>query len=265
MSGFAASWLALRREADRRARDPGLAATLAAHLSGRERLTILDLGAGSGANMALTAPLLHGPQHWQLVDNDPTLLAGATPPPGVTAEPVPHDLGAGTAPLLAPRPDLVTASAFFDLAGQPWVQDLAAALAAQRLPLYATLIYDGRERWEPAHPLDGAALSAFHTDQRRDKGLGPALGPDAADALAHALRSHGFEVASAGSDWRLEAPRDAALIEALAGMSAAAIAPELGAAEADAWGTARRRASTVMIGHRDLLALPPRAQGDGGA
>ncbi|MGF1501715.1 MAG: methyltransferase domain-containing protein [Paracoccaceae bacterium] len=261
MSGFEADWLALRAEADARARNPALAARLGAEASpgGRiprgadGRLRVVDLGAGSGNNLRATAPALPGAQSWRLVDSDPKLLARATAPAGISLETVAADLAARDWSFLDAA-DLVTASAFFDLAGRDWLDALVAALAARRLPLYAVLSYDGHELWSPPHPLDGAVLTAFHADQRRDKGLGPALGPDAAAALADALRTAGFEVLDAPSPWDLAAPGAAALIAALASGSARAVADRV--PDAESWRVARAGAARVTIGHRDLLALP---------
>ncbi|GMG81888.1 hypothetical protein LNKW23_11010 [Paralimibaculum aggregatum] len=255
MTGFAADWLRLRASADRRARNRQLAAALQRHFAGHRAVTVLDLGAGSGNNMAATAPLLPKSQHWRLVDSDPVLLAAARPAPGVVQTTLRADLARGIGPLLVPRPDLVTASAFFDIAGAAWIDRLVADLAGAGLPLYAVLSYTGHERWDPPHPADEAALAAFHVDQQRDKGLGPALGPAAAAHLAAALQAAGYRVEQGASDWQLEATRDAGLIAALARSSAAAVAPALGPAAAD-WGTARERASRVTISHTDILALP---------
>ncbi len=255
---FAADWLALRAPADRRARNPAVAAALARAVAGRGPLRILDLGAGTGATMHALAPLLPGPQTWVLADADAGLLARATPPDGARLETVEADLAAGLAPLLAPPPDLVTASALLDLAGAAWLEGLAAALARHRLPLLAALSYTGTEDWEPAHPLDAAVRAAFHADQGRDKGLGPALGPRAHRHLVRALRAAGCTVIEGPSDWRLEAPRDAALIAELARGTAAAVAPRLGD-RAEAWRAARAGASRVRVSHSDLLALPPAA------
>ena len=38
-------------------------------------MRVLDLGAGTGANLRATAPLIEAPQHWVLADNDVELLA----------------------------------------------------------------------------------------------------------------------------------------------------------------------------------------------
>src|SRR5690606_5887396 len=170
-----ADWLALRAGADRRARDEGLAARLSAHFAVREGLRVLDLGAGTGAMLAATAPLLPPGQSWRLIDGDAALLARVSPPDGVAVERVVADLAGDMAPLFRPAPDLVTCSAFLDLCGAAWLDRLAAHAAAAGAAVYAALSYDGRERWSPPHPLDAQVLAAFHADQRRDKGLGPAL------------------------------------------------------------------------------------------
>lgn len=257
MTGFSADWLALRAAADSRARNPGLASRLGARFAGWGRIRVLDLGAGTGANLRATAPLIACPQHWLLADNDAALLARCRPVPGSDIRTRTADLARDAEALFDPAPDLVTCSAFLDLCGAAWLDRLAGALARSGAALYAVLSYDGREVWEPPHPLDPQVLAAFHADQRRDKGLGPSLGPEAHAHLAHRLRARGYEVLEAGSDWALEQPRDAALIAALAQGSAGAVAEALGKPAAEAWGAARATAPRVTIGHRDLLALPP--------
>ena len=258
--GFSADWLALRAGADRRARDPGLAARLSAFFGGGEGLRVLDLGAGTGAMLAATAPLLGPGQRWRLIDSDAALLDRAAQPPGmapgVVIERVVADLSGDMASLFDPAPDLVTASAFFDLCGAAWIDRLVGHAAPAGAALYAALTYDGREDWSPTHPLDHAVRAAFHADQRRDKGLGPALGPDAAPHLAGALGAAGYTVLTAASDWRLAAPADGPLIAALAAGTAAAVAPVLGDRAAE-WRQARNAATAVTIGHVDLLAFPP--------
>jgi SAM-dependent methyltransferase len=256
VTGFSADWLALRADADRRARNAGLASRLTAYLEGRDSVRALDLGAGTGANLRATAPLIAARQTWVLADNDPALLARAEVPPGVSVERREADLARDLSALFEPAPDLVTSSAFFDLCGADWITRLVEPCAGSGAALYAVLTYDGREEWRPSHPLDGRVLAAFHADQRRDKGLGPALGPEAHGALAGAFRARGYAVHEGESDWVLTPPGDAELIAALADGSAAAVGEALGE-DADAWRAVRRTAERVIIGHRDLLALPP--------
>ncbi|HXQ53520.1 MAG TPA: class I SAM-dependent methyltransferase [Stellaceae bacterium] len=255
MNGFSADWLALRERADGAARDKRLARRFAATLPVDPR--ILDLGAGTGANIRALAPMIGG-AHWILVERDPALRRDAMHASFVTL-----DLADSWPALGALAADAVTASAFFDLASEAWLERFAAWLAARRLPLLAALTVDGRREWRPADPDDALVAAAFRAHQRRDKGLGPAVGPDAVGALARLLAAHGFEVAAAASDWRL-GENDRFLLEALIvgeAKAARAAAPEAAAMIA-AW--ERRRLQTAasgrlgaVIGHRDVLALAP--------
>jgi SAM-dependent methyltransferase len=257
VSGFDAGWLDLRAGADARARDQSLAARLGAYFAARKRVRVLDLGAGTGANLRATAPLIAAPQHWVLADNDAALLARVEPVANATITRRTVDLAGDLPGLFDPAPDLVTASAFLDLCGADWIDRLVSLAARSGAALYAVLTYDGREQWTPPHPLDAEVLAAFHADQRRDKGFGPALGPDAHAALAACLRHIGYAVFEAPSEWELSYPDDAGLIAALASGSAATVAATIGPGRAESWRAARIGAARVSIGHRDLLALPP--------
>lgn len=252
---FSADWLALRAEADREARDPGLAAELAGFWEDQESLTVLDLGAGTGASLHAISPLLPRLQHWTLIDADAGLLDLVEVPDGVDAQREVFDLSGDLAALFDPAPGLVTASAFFDLCGEAWIGRLVDAVARADAVFYTALTYDGRETWAPAHATDNVVLAAFHADQRRDKGLGPALGPEATEALVRAFREQGYHVVTAQSDWNLTSRENADLIRMLAEGSAGAVRPALGET-ADAWLEARRTAEAVIIGHLDLLAVP---------
>jgi hypothetical protein len=244
---FAPAWLELRRPADAAARDAGLLAAAAAWLgAGRA----LDLGCGIGA----ACEAFPGSVDWRLVDADAGLLtlAGARHPRAVTIEADLADLEA--LPFDGVR--LVTGFALLDLAGRAWIEALAERVALAGAGLYAPLCYDGGLRWEPELPADAAVRAAFNAHQRREKGLGAALGPGAAAAMARALAGRGYAVRLGLSPWRL-GPEEEALHRALvAGIAAAA--EEAGLAEAAAWGQARLAATgwRCSVGHFDVLALP---------
>jgi hypothetical protein len=106
--------------------------------------------------------------------------------------------------------------------------------------------------------------AGFRRDQQRDKGLGPALGRRAPAVLRAALAARGFTLTSAATDWRI--PRGAtAMLAALVRGHAEAAArqmPQRRGAIA-AWQAARLRQIgrgrlAIRVGHRDILALPPR-------
>ncbi len=248
---FSSDWLALREPADEAARDRGLLAGLARWVDGRP-LRAHDLGCGAGSTHRAVSP--HVPSlSWTLIDNDPALLEEAARRTGAPTRRL--DLAAD--PEAAADAEVVTASALFDLVSADWLARFVAALPAGAA-VYAALTYDGRESWSPAPPHEAQGLAAFHAHQRRDKGFGPSLGPQAGGALAALLAGRGWRVRLADSAWRLGAA-DRPLIRALADGCAQA-ASETGAlpsADLTRWRDARRRTDRAEIGHMDLLALPP--------
>lgn len=257
---FAAEWLALREAADGAARDAALRRAAGAWLGHTPEAVVMDLGCGTGAMRRALAGVMPATAHWLLVDRDEGLLAIAAREGGQT---IAADMAQMDGlPFEGVR--LVTANALLDLASAAWVEALAARVAAAGAGVYVTLSYDGQMAWGPDLAEDAATAAAFNRHQRRNKGLGgPALGPDGAGALAAGLKARGYAVELAASPWRLEAPRDAALMDAFCGGVAGA-AEEAGAASAAAWLQARRAAATstshCIVGHVDLLALPPSTQ-----
>ncbi|MDN3554268.1 class I SAM-dependent methyltransferase [Halomonas almeriensis] len=283
-SYFAADWLALREPVDARSRVDHLNQALCAWLADRRRpVTVLDLGAGSGSNLRYLAPRLSLPQQWTLLDHDADLLErarDALPPTGEPLEVMTRldDMGRWSqAPQVLDAwldgVDLVTASALLDLVSQSWVETLAAAVATRQAAVLIALSVDG-DWWletTAAQPEEAARRRRedqwmrrhYRAHQASDKGAGTALGGQAPEAMATALRANGYRVEVAESPWRLEAPRDLALGEALLeGWRDAVSEQEPHAMETVRHWHAARRASwqrgelVIRVGHRDLLALP---------
>ena len=259
---FSPDWLALREPADAAARDRGLAAELARWSAARAQTLgrparIWDLGCGSGATFRALAPLAPD-LDWTLIDQDEALLDLAQTRTGARV----RRLDLAGAPDLAAAgageaPEIIAASALFDLVSAPWMTRFVAALPPH-VAVYAALSYDGRETWSPTPPHEAQGLAAFHAHQTSDKGFGVSLGPSGGAALAAGLAQRGWKVRIADSAWRL-GPESRALIEALADGAAKAVA-ETGALSGRAladWRIGRARARQVEIGHMDMLALPP--------
>ncbi|HRQ04177.1 MAG TPA: hypothetical protein PK606_15145 [Ottowia sp.] len=282
---FDADWLALRSAADSAARADHLNRRAADWLRARQpaadnqRLFMLaDLGTGSGANPRYLAPRLPGPQRWTLIDHDPTLLARALASCAelrdhdgghVQIETRQFDLAALNATALG-ETGLVCASALLDLVDAAWLARLADLCADLRCAVLVTLSVDGLWHFEGTGEVAGDAddalvREAFNAHQRRDKGLGAALGPDAAPTLAAALDARGFEVELAPSPWKLNLAEagDAALARALIDGwrdAARAQCPQA-TARIEAW-HGRRSAlcgvspGQLVVGHVDLFAAP---------
>lgn len=253
--GFYATWLSLREPADHAARDAALLAA-AAKAAGATPV-IVDLGCGTGSTIRALARHLQQPAEWRLLDNDPVLLAHAakeTEDRVSTHQIDLRDLDA----LPLDGASLVTASALLDLCSRDWVSGLAERLAAQALPFYVALNYNGVMEWVPSDQADDAVTQAFNRHQRGDKGFGPALGPDSADAIAEVFEAAGFTVLQADSPWQLGPSEGDLQHELLSGIAGAAA--EAGEDAADKWLQTRigqLEVAQCRIGHRDLLALPP--------
>lgn len=261
---FDAAWLALREGADHRARSTDLLFRLERWWAERGASAVLDLGCGTGSNVRWLAPLLPKPQRWTLVDNDAALLARiAAPESDVLIRVVQGDLAVeGLAEIAAAH--LVTASALLDLVSESWLERAADACAAAGCAALFALNYDGAIEWGgDADAADALVREAVNEHQRRDKGLGPALGPGAARAAEALFRRRGYHTLLMPSPWTL-GPAEADLARALVDgwASAADEQRPAQAREVHAW-TERRRATlagssfTLVVGHEDLLALPP--------
>lgn len=284
MSGFSASWLGLREGADHRSRNATLTRRLAGRFIDTPTLRIVDLGSGTGSNLRATAPHLGPNQEWTLVDYDPALLEEAATALtrwadeakaigdslvlvkagrniGVTFRIA--DLNRDLDAVLEKNPDLVTASALFDLISAEWMARFAKAVAASGASFYTVLTYDGRDEFAPPHPLDPAVITAFATHQTRDKGFGPAAGPKAASALAEAFRKTNYAVETGDSPWVLGSTDARLVLELLSGIANAV--GETGLVPAEGlkdWLAFRKDAAPkpdarLITGHTDILAFRP--------
>ncbi|CAN1514570.1 Methyltransferase domain 25 [Rhabdaerophilaceae bacterium] len=282
--GFSADWLALREPADHRSRDAQMLSGLASRLADKDLVRITDLGCGTGSNLRATAPALGAQQEWTLVDYDFALLEQAARSLTEWADQTQAigddlvlikdgknigvkfriaDLNTELERVIAGPIDVVTASALFDLISAPWMTRFVGALRTTPAIFYTVLTYNGQDEMEPAHALDHAIIGAFKAHQRRDKGFGPAEGPEAAKTLARVLSEAGYAVSTAETPWVLEAADAALQTELLKGIHGAAIETGHVAAEAaQEWLIWRTRHAgmanaRLLTGHTDIVASKP--------
>ena len=266
MSSFSITWLDLRENADFAARDKSLA-TQALEWLGQatdpispDRI-IVDLGAGTGSTLRALTKLGANNLVWRLVDVDGKLLDEALRRHGKNylIEDYQADLNViGELPLTGAH--IITASALMDLVSAEFIDALIDRISARKTAVYCALNYDGTTQWIPAHPLDEKVLAAFNQDQRKDKGFGPALGPDCTDYLTQVLENRGYTVSIAQSPWQLTA-KDAQLLTELINGIAAAVDEDYGldTNELTEWKNfriANINDSSCVVGHFDVLALP---------
>jgi trans-aconitate methyltransferase len=287
---FSAEWLQQREPFDAIARDTA-AHTLQLHthwqalqpLDQRPR-RIIDLACGAGSNLRWLAPRLGGDQQWLMVDQDADLLrrlphqlqqiqpqALALAQTLMRTHVFKANIHAQQANLMTDletlpwaAADLVTASALLDLVGIDWLHRLVELVVRHQLPVLMALNVDGRQAWSTHDDLDDIVLQGFAKHQHRDKGMGAALGANAAPMLCNELKNAGYSVHCATSDWLLDGQVNAQALNLqrnlLAGMASAAAEqyPHM-AAQAQDWQRRRWALATnthLRVGHLDVWAVP---------
>lgn len=283
-SHFESGWLSLREPADHQSRSPELTRLLDRwlehqylHREGADRgrpIKVADLGCGAGSNLRYLVPRLSVPQEWLLLDHDESLLREAEKRARgqeVTADTRLINLTADALPEAIPdNTDLITASALIDLVSGDWLQALARCTSGIEAAMLVTLSFNGEMRLVPEDHRDSMVREAFLAHQRRNKGLGGAMGPEAAVRLDTLMRQRGYHVHTADADWALGPPQARLQQALLDGWQHAAMeqAPEheqdIRAWFAERWKQAEQGLLTVHVGHTDLLALPfsPDVAGD---
>jgi methyltransferase family protein len=262
---FSADWLALREPHDLAARNRDVLAAVAAAFAQESSVTVVDLACGTGSTLRALGPHLPARQLWRLVDNDLGLLARAAAAAKAAAASItttPVDLARDLEAALDGAVDLVTASALLDLVSVEWLERFVVEAAARRLPVYAALSYDGRATLDPADRFDEKIIAAVNRHQRRDKGFGPALGPESAAAATAQFAKVHYTIVQGASDWVLGPEAHDMQREVLSGWATAAReTDELDVDDIIGWLTRRRDLvaagrSSIRVGHVDLFAAP---------
>jgi len=278
MGDFTPEWLALREPADAAARSERLLQAVASRFTPETHLTVLDIGAGTGANARYLAERLRSQQQWLLVDHDPALLIDASQRLRVWGETrglsVSRDEGAwrvegeGLAVTFTTRladladlsnaselfldRRLVTASALLDLVSGRWVEALASECRVAGAAGLFALTYDGRIHCLPEDEGDDDIRQLVNAHQLGDKGFGPALGPSACAVAAECFGALGYAVEREASDWHLEPEAAELQRQLIDGWARAAVqmAPDR-ATFIREW--AERRIAHVIEGHSRLV------------
>jgi hypothetical protein len=264
MSGFTAEWLSLREPYDLAARNSTVLGAVTASLKSRP-LHVVDLACGSGSTVRALHTKFPAPQRWDLVDNDPDLLALACNQDlarDVTLNAVPFDLSRDFEAALGSKTSLITISALLDLVSETWLHQFARVVTARAVPVYAALTYNGVIDLSPVDPFDTAIVSSVNVHQRTNKGFGPALGPSAASTAIASFEAPGYSVISGASDW-IAGPNDRAIQnELLEGWAnAARDVGTVASADIARWLQLRAALvsagrSTLRVGHVDFFAFP---------
>jgi hypothetical protein len=284
-------WLGLREPADVACRSDALTRAVRDALGGADRVSIVDLGAGTGSNIRYLMERLGGRQCWTAVDRSADLLAevprrvalwagargyDAQPRVGSCRVRAPHfecevetrqrDLRLLDDDLFEGR-CLVTASALLDLVSASWLRTLAARCRAAGAIALFTITYNGHSTCTPAEDEDELVRELLNRHQKTNAGFGaPAEGPDAPASTERCFTEAGYRVERAPSPWSLGGDHSELQRLLIDGWAQAASDVAPGHAAAIARWRARRLAhvaagrSHIVVGHDDLAAWPPGAR-----
>lgn len=284
--GFSAEWLQLREPADHRARSTLLTQLLLDWRRDKERMNIIELGAGTGSNLRYLCPLLGHQQHWTLFDHDqslleqlPHLLTPWAQQQGIhilaTRETIrlesdtfsaqihwqQKDLANELNAIAQDKVHLITASALLDLTSAAWLEQLARLCIDKHCASLFVLNYDGTLQWHEKLPDDELLNQLLNEHQLTDKGFGNALGPQAHHYIAEQLR-RAQHVTTQSGNWVLDQQQSALQNELLTGWVKAAMEQDTTRKPViQAWAESRRLAikqghSYLSVGHTDVLSLP---------
>lgn len=267
----------LKEAADRRAKNSDVSDAVTGWFEARTSLNVLDLRAGTGANLRALAPILPPDQAWtlycasaeeELAARDYIVRwapAARSTEDGLSIDRQgqviavrfkQHDVVAAGGALAEPPPSLVVIDDDLMRYSAAVIRKLVAFLADRRSVMYARLVYDGRLKLQPHHAADGAFTAALHRSLMRDSGHGEALGPLAVNTLGEQLRLSDYSVIEGPSPLHLRAA-EAPLIRAIQkDLAEAQRAVAKGHDKMiDTW-LARPR-TTLEISQTDLVGLPP--------
>jgi len=281
-------WLDLRASWDAASRHPGVESRARRYFGAAGPRSVLDLGAGTGANTRYLVHRFPSVREWVLVDRDPVLLGCCpaafvrwaarkgwfcrpngsgldleTPRGGAHLRLRCADLPGNCAAEPWPQADLVTANALFDLVSAEQFEALAAWLARRRLPLLATINYRSTA-FLPAGEDDHRLLALYDRHMVRPRSFGRAMGPDCTARMISTLQRYGYSVCFGPSDWNL-GPPDGEMIAWLLDCMRSAVGELLdgtgGRENLEAW--IREKAARAGVGrlrlrvrHTDLFAWP---------
>lgn len=259
--GVQPDWLAAREPADAAAREITASTLLPALIEHLDRcgpaevVEFIDLGAGTGANQRWLRPRFPRPQRWIHLDHDPAILRHAYGTEATTAvvgglDRLPDLIGHAAHPVL-------TCSALLDVLSGDQLDRLCSVVITTGTPALFSLSVTGEWHLTPADPLDPVIARAFDDHQRR----GGRVGPDAPARVVRRMQTGGLPVRSVPTPWVLTPADDPAFVRRfLTERVAAATEQDPPLASTAARWLARRLAhlpDRVVVGHRDLLILPP--------
>lgn len=225
---FDIDWLKERYPYDVEARNKELETKVLKELSNKEKVTIVDVGAGTGSNCLYFVEQLNQSQKWYLVEQN-ELLSNATvrrlreyaayhkydyekKKKGIkitsltkTIEVIlVNDSILNIEKLIdLKKVDLVIANTAFEQFSKQQFDELAQVLIQYKKSFYATLNYQ-QMAFEPEDPFDDVFINLYNDYKERPQVKGKVMGKNASRLMLDVFESADWKTEEQESTWRVE-------------------------------------------------------------
>lgn len=225
--GFQVNWLKERFSYDNEARNPEVEKAMVHHFRNHEKINIIDIGSGTGANCLYFMERLFKNQAWTLIEKDAILCE-------TTIDRIERFLqdynfyytfedNTFRIKVWESRVkitilnasffdlenlvdleiiDIVMAAAVFDLLSFEQFEKIILPVFNHKIPLLTTLNYQAM-RFASGDTLDAAFVSAYEKHMRREQSTGKAMGPECSTLMGSFFQKNNLKTIKGISQWKL--------------------------------------------------------------
>ena len=275
-------WLDERYRFDAVARNPTIEQKFLHSLPSKDTISLVDVGAGSGANGRYLMEKIPANQQWVLIEQNPDFSKASLQ---VLQQHARHQgytsfLEQDTLTLQTPtktiqvnakqgslleienmtdlsHTDAVVANAVFDLFTPHQFDTFVSTIARYQLIFLSTLNYENMH-FSPNTPQDEKMIALYHAHMLRPQTVGTAMGPDCIPQISEILKKYRYAVDTGSSIWNIHS-KDEKMMQYLLNFMESSIT-ELPPSPEDAlllqqWVKQKEEAAdfTLTIEHQDIL------------
>ncbi len=226
--GFAIQWLKDRFAYDNKARNPEVEKAFLDHFRTKEKLNIVDIGSGIGANCIYFMERLFKHQNWILVEKDESLYRATF----ASIKRFLEDynffytveentfrikiwesrvkiilLNASFFDIKElidfEQTDILMAAAVFDLLSEEQINTFLAPLSGREISLFTTMNYQSMQ-FLPETDIDRKIIEAYEQHMQRPQPVGAALGPRVSKGLEAFFYKKNIDFRKGESTWNLD-------------------------------------------------------------
>ena len=226
-TGFQIDWLKERFRYDNAARNQEVEKYFLHHFRNHEKLNIVDIGSGTGANCLYFIERLFKNQTWTLVEKDEALCEATIDRIGrflqdynffYTFENNVFRIKAWESRVKITilnasffelkniidleEIDIVMAAAVFDVLTFGQFEKAVSPILENKIPIFSTMNYHAM-RFQPITPLDLKYVNAYEDHMLREQKEGRAMGPECSKLMEAFFKNNNLNIVKGKSQWKL--------------------------------------------------------------